>query len=168
LAERCIHDRTCFLVSVRPLAYAGVQGDGRRGVAQGELDPLDACALMNEPGSEVVAETVQAHAFGNPAAFAAGTQVLRVPKTFRITMGDGTVLTCEGAVKKLLRGKRCWEVRSAGKGSKGDRWYAWAWIGTVSSGHSLLIRRDLKSAIARHTVLACAGPRDLRRRRSAA
>jgi SRSO17 transposase len=71
--------------------------------------------------------------------------VLRVPKNFRITMGDGTVLTCEGAVKKLLRGKRCWEVRSAGKGSKGDRWYAWAWIGTVSSGHSLLIRRHLKS-----------------------
>jgi len=71
--------------------------------------------------------------------------VLRVPKTFRVTMGDGTVLTCEDAVKKLLRGKRCWEVRSAGKGSKGDRWYAWAWIGTVSSGHSLLIRRHLKT-----------------------
>ena len=39
MAERCIHDRTCFLVSVRPLAYAGVQCDGRRGVAPGEPDP---------------------------------------------------------------------------------------------------------------------------------
>jgi SRSO17 transposase len=71
--------------------------------------------------------------------------VLRVPKTFRITMGDRTVLTCEDAVKRLLKGKRGWEVRSAGKGSKGQRWYAWAWIGTDSSGHSLLIRRHLKT-----------------------
>lgn len=71
--------------------------------------------------------------------------VLRVAKSFRVTMGDGTVLACEDAVKKLLKDKRCWEVRSAGKGSKGDRWYAWAWIGTRSSRHSLLIRRHLKT-----------------------
>jgi SRSO17 transposase len=71
--------------------------------------------------------------------------VLRVPKNFRVTMGDGTVLACEEAVKKLLKGKRRCEVRSAGKGSKGDRWYARAWIGTVSSGHSLLVRRHLRT-----------------------
>jgi hypothetical protein len=71
--------------------------------------------------------------------------VLRVPENFRITMGDGTILTCEDAVRKLLRGKRPWDVRSAGRGSKGDRWYAWAWIGTAPSGHSLLIRRHLKT-----------------------
>jgi hypothetical protein len=40
--------------------------------------------------------------------------VLRGPRNFRITMGDGTVLTCEDAVKKLLKGKRRWEIRSAG------------------------------------------------------
>jgi hypothetical protein len=33
------------------------------------------------------------------------------------------------------------EVRSAGQGSKGDRWYAWAWIGTASARHSLLVHR---------------------------
>jgi SRSO17 transposase len=71
--------------------------------------------------------------------------VLRVPKNFRITMGDGTILTCENAARKLLKGKRRWEVRSAGKGSKGERWYAWAWIGTASSGHSLLVRRHLRT-----------------------
>ena len=71
--------------------------------------------------------------------------VLRVPKNFRITMGDKTILTCEDAVKKLLRGERRWEVRSAGKGSKGQRWYAWAWIGTASSAHSLLVRRHLRT-----------------------
>ena len=71
--------------------------------------------------------------------------MLRVPKNFRITMGDRTVLTCEEAARKLLKSPRRWEVRSAGKGSKGERWYARAWIGTGSSGHSLLIRRHLKS-----------------------
>ena len=71
--------------------------------------------------------------------------VLRVPKSFRVTMGDGTILTCEEAVKKLLKGKRCWEVRSAGKGSKGRRWYAWAWIGTALPGHSVLVRRHLRT-----------------------
>jgi SRSO17 transposase len=71
--------------------------------------------------------------------------VLRVAKTFRVTMRDGTVLACEDAVKKLLKSTRRWEIRSAGKGSKGDRWYAWAWIGTASSRHSLLVRRHLKT-----------------------
>jgi SRSO17 transposase len=71
--------------------------------------------------------------------------VLRVPKNFRITLGDGTVLTCEDTVATLLKHARRWEVRSAGRGSKGDRWYAWAWIRTASPRHSLLVRRHLKS-----------------------
>jgi SRSO17 transposase len=40
---------------------------------------------------------------------------------------------------------RRWEVRSAGKGPKGERWYAWAWIATASPRHSLLVRRHLKT-----------------------
>lgn len=71
--------------------------------------------------------------------------VLRVPKTFQVPVREGTALSCEDAVKKLLKSKRRWEVRSAGKGSKGDRWYAWAWIGTGSSRHSVLVRRHLKT-----------------------
>ena len=46
--------------------------------------------------------------------------VLRVPKSFRFTLRGGTVLTCEEAVKTLLKPPRRWEVRSAGKGSKGE------------------------------------------------
>jgi SRSO17 transposase len=71
--------------------------------------------------------------------------VLRVPKSFRFTMRGGTILTCEEAVKTLLKSPRRWEVRSAGKGSKGSRWYAWAWIGTASGTHSVLVRRHLKT-----------------------
>ena len=53
-------------------------------------------------------------------------------------------MSCADAVKKLAK-EGGWEVRSAGGGSKGERWYAWAWIGTASPRHSLLVRRHLKT-----------------------
>jgi SRSO17 transposase len=71
--------------------------------------------------------------------------VLRVASSFTVTLAAGTRLTCAQAVKRLLKDKRRWEVRSAGKGSKGQRWYAWAWLATASPRHCLLIRRHLKT-----------------------
>jgi SRSO17 transposase len=71
--------------------------------------------------------------------------VLRVASSFILTITPGTRMTCKDAVKKLLKGKRGWEVRSAGKGSKGERWYARAWISAASPRHSLLVRRHLKT-----------------------
>jgi SRSO17 transposase len=71
--------------------------------------------------------------------------VLRVASSFMITVVPGTKLTAAEAVKHLVKDKRRWEVRSAGKGSKGERWYAWAWIGTASPRHHLLVRRHLKT-----------------------
>ena len=49
------------------------------------------------------------------------------------------------AVTRLLKDARRWEIRSAGRGSKGDRWYAWAWLGIASPCHHLLIRRRLRT-----------------------
>jgi SRSO17 transposase len=71
--------------------------------------------------------------------------VLRVASSFMVKLAVGTTMTCADAVKKLLKGKRAWEVCSAGKGSKGERWYAWAWLATASPRHSLLVRRHLKT-----------------------
>jgi SRSO17 transposase len=71
--------------------------------------------------------------------------VLRVASSFVLTLAAGTRMTCAEVVKKLLKGKKGWEVRSAGKGSKGERWYAWAWLGTSSPRHSVLVRRHLKT-----------------------
>jgi SRSO17 transposase len=71
--------------------------------------------------------------------------VLRVASSFMLTAAPGMKMTCADAVKKLLKGKHGWEVRSAGSGSKGERWYAWAWLGTASARHSLLVRRHLKT-----------------------
>jgi SRSO17 transposase len=71
--------------------------------------------------------------------------VLRVASSFTLILAPGTTMTCADVVKKLAKGRKGWEVRSAGKGSKGERWYAWAWIGTGSPWHSLLVRRHLKT-----------------------
>ena len=71
--------------------------------------------------------------------------VLRVPSNFTLTLAAGTKMTCAEAVRALLKRPRRWEVRSAGSGSKGERWYAWAWLATVSPRHHLLIRRHLRT-----------------------
>ena len=71
--------------------------------------------------------------------------MLRVSSSFRLTLASGVMLTCAQAVTRLLKGARRWEVRSAGPGSKGQRWYAWAWLATASPRHYLLIRRHLAS-----------------------
>jgi SRSO17 transposase len=71
--------------------------------------------------------------------------VLRVPSNFTLTLAAGTKLTCAEAATVLLKHKRRWEIRSAGHGSKGERWYAWAWLATASPRHHLLIRRHLKT-----------------------
>ena len=71
--------------------------------------------------------------------------MLRVPSNFTLTLAVGTTLTCAQAVTALLKHKRRWEVRSAGSGSKGERWYAWAWIATASPRHHLLVRRHQRT-----------------------
>ncbi len=71
--------------------------------------------------------------------------VLRVPSNFRLTLARGLTLTCAQAVRRLCARDRRWEIRSAGTGSKGERWYAWALIGTASPRHSLLIRRHIRT-----------------------
>jgi SRSO17 transposase len=69
--------------------------------------------------------------------------VLRVPSSFRLALAAGARLSCAQAVTRLLHDARRWEVRSAGAGSKGQRWYAWALLATASPRHHLLIRRHL-------------------------
>ena len=71
--------------------------------------------------------------------------VLRVPSNFKVTLARGVGLTCAQAVTRLLDDDRRWEVRSAGTGSKGQRWYAWAQVATASPRHHLLIRRHVRT-----------------------
>jgi SRSO17 transposase len=69
--------------------------------------------------------------------------VLRVPSNFCLTAARGIRLTCKQAAATLAAARRGWEIRSAGHGAKGQRWYAWAWLVTASPRHYLLIRRHL-------------------------
>ncbi|HUB38094.1 MAG TPA: IS701 family transposase [Streptosporangiaceae bacterium] len=71
--------------------------------------------------------------------------VLRVASSFTVALAAGITMTCADAVRKLPKNKKAWEMGSAGKGSKGERWYAWAWLGAASPQHSLLVRRHLKT-----------------------
>jgi len=71
--------------------------------------------------------------------------VLRVASTFMLTLNPETRMTCAKAVALLVKDRRRWQIRSAGAGSKGHRWYAWAWIATASPRHHLLVRRHLTS-----------------------
>ena len=70
--------------------------------------------------------------------------VLRVACSFMVTLA-GRKVRCADAVARLLKDRRRWEVRCAGHGSKGQRWYAWAWIATDRPRHHLLVRRHLRS-----------------------
>jgi SRSO17 transposase len=70
--------------------------------------------------------------------------VLRVACTFMLELGGGLRLICRQAVARVVD-QRQWDVRSAGAGSKGQRWYAWATIATASPRHVVLVRRHLRT-----------------------
>ena len=61
--------------------------------------------------------------------------------TIRLTLARGVTMTCAQAATRLLTGSRRWELRSAGAGSKGQRWYAWALLETASPRHTCCVRR---------------------------
>jgi hypothetical protein len=93
-------------------------------------------------GDEVYGSCTQLRGFFEASGQA---YVLWVPSDLPLALAAGTKMTCADAVRALLKDKRRWEVRSAGHGSKGERWYAWAWIATASSRHHLLVRRHLRT-----------------------
>jgi SRSO17 transposase len=102
-----------------------------------------------------------------PAAWAAADELYGDNGVFRAgvaKLGLGYVLavSCDHRVpafpggKRRLRAdqvaaavpRRCWQRISAGTGSKGPRWYDWAWASVHQPGHSLLIRRGSGGELA--------------------
>lgn len=73
--------------------------------------------------------------------------VLRVGAAFHLTLPTGQTRRADALVTKELTGKqgrKRWQTQAVA-GSKGDRIYSWAWVGTASPTHSLLIRRHLRT-----------------------
>jgi SRSO17 transposase len=115
----------------------------------------DGLAFEFACGDEVYGSCTQLREFFESSGQA---YVLRVASNFTLTLAAGTKLTCAEAIGWLVRDERRWDVRSAGKGSKGERWYAWAWIATASPRHHLLVRRHLKTGeLAFHYCYVPAG-----------
>jgi hypothetical protein len=64
--------------------------------------------------------------------------VLGVPCSFQFSLAPGITMRADATLKLLNR--RAWQVHSCGPGSKGERRYAWPWLGTATPRHFLLIR----------------------------
>jgi SRSO17 transposase len=102
-----------------------------------------------------------------PAAWAASDELYGDNGAFRAgiaKLGLGYVLavSCDHRIPAFPGGRRrlradqaaaavphrCWQRISAGTGSKGPRWYDWAWVCAHQPGHSLLIRRGSDGTLA--------------------
>jgi SRSO17 transposase len=154
-AGRALIDRRLYLpkswTGDRPRCMAaGVPTDtGFATKPELALEMITEAAAAGMPAAWVTAE-----AYGDNGAFRAGAAklglgyVLAVSCTHRIPAWPGG--------KRRLRADRiaaalpagCWHRISAGTGSKGPRWYDWAWVSAHQGGHSLLIRRGSGGTLA--------------------
>ncbi len=67
--------------------------------------------------------------------------VLAISKSTPIAFTKAGTARADEALKMLIAAD--WTIASCGAGSKGERRYAWAWIGTADPRRHLLIRRSL-------------------------
>ncbi|HEX8768259.1 MAG TPA: IS701 family transposase [Jatrophihabitans sp.] len=113
-------------------------------------DMITAAVQAGVPAGWVAAD----EAYGNSTAFRAGLRehrlgyVLAVSRSHLVPLDGGKVRLRADRIAADLPAS-AWQRRSAGAGSKGPRWYDWAWLADVTTDadpvdggqHSLLIRR---------------------------
>jgi SRSO17 transposase len=153
---RALIDRRVYL----PKSWAG---DPQRCAAAGVPAEVE-FATKPELALEMITSAVTA---GMPVSWVASDELYGDNGAFRAEaakLGLGYVLavSCDHRIaawpggKRRLRADRiaaalprgCWHRISAGTGSKGPRWYDWAWISAHQPGHSLLIRRGSDGTLA--------------------
>ena len=109
------------------------------------LDMVTAAVAASVPARWVTADEV----YGNDPAFHAGVAALGLGYVLAVACDHQVTVT--GRVKMRVDHlaatlpTAAWQRYSAGAGSKGPRWYAWAWIDITDSQHpgqTLLIRRN--------------------------
>jgi SRSO17 transposase len=153
---RALIDRRIYL----PKSWTG---DPQRCAAAGVPAEVE-FATKPELALEMITKAVAA---GTPAAWAAADEAYGDNGAFRAgiaRLGLGYVLavSCTHRIPAWPGGKRrlradhigaalparCWHRISAGTGSKGLRWYDWAWASAHQPGHTLLIRRGSDGTLA--------------------
>jgi SRSO17 transposase len=114
------------------------------------LEMITEAAAGGMPAAWVAADEV----YGDNGAFRAGITklglgyVLAVSCTHRIPAFPGGKRALRADHIAAAVPARCWHRVSAGTGSKGPRWYDWAWASAHQNGHSLLIRRGSDGTLA--------------------
>jgi SRSO17 transposase len=153
---RALIDRRIYL----PRSWA----DDRARCAAAGVPPGVQFATKPELALEMIAEAVAARmpaawvasdeVYGDNGAFRAGVAalglgyVLAVSRTHRIAPWPGGKRRLRADHIAAALPRQCWHRISAGAGSKGPRWYDWAWVSGPQPGHSLLIRRGSDGALA--------------------
>jgi SRSO17 transposase len=114
------------------------------------LDMITDAVAAGMPASWVASDEL----YGNNGAFRAGVAkqgvgyVLAVSCDHRIPAFPGGKRRLRADQVAAAVPRRCWQRVSAGAGSKGPRWYDWAWASVHQPGHSLLIRRGSGGELA--------------------
>jgi len=110
------------------------------------LDMITGAVAAPVPARWVTGDEV----YGNDPAFRAGVQnlglgyVLAVACDHRVTVNGGATRMRADQIAAGLP-EAAWQRYSAGVGSKGPRWYAWAWVEAATDAQpcqTLLIRRN--------------------------
>jgi SRSO17 transposase len=153
---RALIDRRVYLpkswAGDRPrCAAAGVPADVEFATKPEQaLDMITAAVAAGMPAAWVASDEV----YGDNGAFRAGVA--------RQGLGYVLAVSCDHRIPAWPGGKRrlradhiaaalpasAWHRISAGTGSKGPRWYDWAWASAHQPGHSLLIRRASTGELA--------------------
>src|SRR5690606_30505645 len=87
--------------------------------------------------------------------------VLAVSKSAPIAFTRAAKGRADDALKTLIASD--WVIDSCGDGSKGERRYAWAWLGTADPRRHLLIRRSLTpnaKGVREVAFYLCFAPKD--------
>jgi SRSO17 transposase len=148
LIDRRLYLPRCWTDDPRRCAAAGVPPEvGFATKPQLAGDMIGAALDGGVTAGWVAADEV----YGNDPAFRARLRsrgagfVLAVSCDHRVPIDGGPVRVRADRLAADLPA-HCWQRMSAGTGSKGPRWYDWAWLDLTTTGgqlgHTLLIRRN--------------------------
>ena len=155
-AGRALIDRRVYLPrswadDPQRCAVAGVPADVEFATKpQLALEMITGAVAAGMPAAWVASDEL----YGDNGAFRTGVAklglgyVLAVSCTHRIAAWPGGKRRLRADHIAAVLPARCWHRVSAGTGSKGPRWYDWAWVSAHLPGHSLLVRRGSDGSLA--------------------